>query len=177
MKNRRSFDDVTFFENYKFFINLETHEIEIKFVCDYCKKLMTREEIGSHYAYSTSNLNGAPMFEKAIFWCDDCDNKLKNKNNNIFNLKEIYRSDTTEKKTNDTIENIYKAMYSNLGVSKTILSQSQIGNKIINKDRDDSIDAKITALKYLDTRTMSDIDNEIKSFIEKENKTFKNINN
>lgn len=148
-ENRRKFDDVKFFENYKFFINPETYEIEIRFVCDYCKKVMTREEMKSHYTYPVAGFHGPPQFEKTIFWCDECDNKRKS-NNNDLKIEELPKSDIDKKKDDDVIEKAYTSLCNAVGIKSDLLSKTDIGTKLANKYHDE-IDTIAYTRTYLET--------------------------
>lgn len=73
-------DDFTgFFDNYKFFINPETNEIEIKFICKDCKKIMSKDEmLNGHHQMKISGPGGPLEYHTAIFICRDCVIKTMN---------------------------------------------------------------------------------------------------
>ncbi len=67
-----------FFDNYKFFINPETNEIEIKFICKDCKTLMSKEEmLKGNYQLRVAGPGGPLSYHTAIFRCVECALKLK----------------------------------------------------------------------------------------------------
>ena len=62
-----------FFNNYKFYLNPETNELEIKFVCEDCKMIMTREEmLAGGYQMKIIGDNGPLEYHTAQFRCRDC---------------------------------------------------------------------------------------------------------
>ena len=76
--NREDFTG--FFDNYKFFINPETNELEIKFICIDCKKVMDHDEmLRGRYRIHTSGPGEPLQYHTAIFRCGDCVHKLSTK--------------------------------------------------------------------------------------------------
>lgn len=80
-KFRNPFFDEKFtgwFDNYKFFINPETNEIEIKYICNDCKTIMTHDQmLKGQYSINVPS-QGAPFaYHTAKFWCKDCALKRK----------------------------------------------------------------------------------------------------
>ena len=142
-------DKLNFFDNYRFFINPYTNEIEIRFICEDCKKVITKNELGNYTVPASSG--HIPLYHQSKFWCKDCYNKTK----------QITQKSYDKNEHDDSLDKIYSSLYKNLGVSSSILDKSPNITNMINKHHNDDIDAKIYAHNYLETN-LKNLNNKIK---------------
>jgi hypothetical protein len=143
-------DALNFFDNYKFFYDPPTGEVKIKFICNDCHKVITKNELGNYnYTVTKSNI---PEYHKAKFWCKEC--FFHKKEDNIITHPEpelISKNFKKEKENIDVLDKIYASLYNGLGVNSDTFSKSPIINKLHDKYHDDSIEARIIAHNYLET--------------------------